>query len=275
MRRLAPLACALWALLSPAGALAEGPSIEPPADEVKALTLATAAFEYRDFEQVIQILEPWVKPPRIVDPARRKEAHRLLGISFHIRGDVPRAEEEFAQLLLADPAHKLDPFVVPPAVIETMERVRERMRPVLDELTKNQRTAPPKKLPSLALSSPIFAYAPFGLSHFLALDEPGWGAVWLGVESAGLVANITGFVLASSLPRSCTPAKTCGAGLLPSDAAAYDRATATQFIGLGVFAAAWIASGVQGHLFWNARAAQLEQRVNSNNTAGALTLPFD
>lgn len=169
-----------WALLAlPAAAEpTEGGGAEAgvPADEARALSLATSAFEYRDFKRVVEILEPWVKPPRIVDPGRRKEAHRLLGVSHHILGNKERAEEELSQLLLADPEHRLDPFVVPPAVIETFDRVRERMRPLLDDLARQNPKTPPKKLPGLALSSPLFAYAPFGLSHFLALDAPEWGA---------------------------------------------------------------------------------------------------
>jgi hypothetical protein len=190
-----------WALLA-LPAAAEPPEAAPleaaPTDEARALSLAASAFEYRDFRRVVEILEPWVKPPRIVDPGRRKEAHRLLGISHHILGNRERAEEELSQLLLADPEHKLDPFVVPPAVIETFDRVRERMRPLLDDLARQNPKAPPKKLPGLALSSPIFAYAPFGLSHFLALDAPS-GAVWLSLRWWGW-RRTSGFVLAASLP---------------------------------------------------------------------------
>jgi len=265
-----------WALLA-LPAAAEPPEAAPievaPTDEARALSLAASAFEYRDFRRVVEILEPWVKPPRIVDPGRRKEAHRLLGISHHILGNRERAEEELSQLLLADPEHKLDPFVVPPAVIETFDRVRERMRPLLDDLARQNPKAPPKKLPGLALSSPIFAYAPFGLSHFLALDAPEWGAVWLSLEVVGLAANILGFVLAASLPEPRLVREEAFND--PGDQAAYARATALQFGGAALFGAAWIASGVHGHMLWNQRAASLGSRLTPTSGAGALTLHFE
>lgn len=262
-----------WALLAlPAAAdssEAGASEAAAPTDEARALSLATSAFEYRDFKRVVEILEPWVKPPRIVDPGRRKEAHRLLGVSHHILGNKERAEEELSQLLLADPEHRLDPFVVPPAVIETFDRVRERMRPLLEDLARQNPKTTPKKLPGLALSSPLFAYAPFGLSHFLALDAPEWGAVWLSLEVVGLAGNILGFVLAASLPSPDD-------GRIDAvDAPALRRATALQFGGAALFAAAWIASGVHGHMLWNQRAAALESRLTPTPGAGALTLHFE
>lgn len=266
-----------WALLAlPAAAdssEAGASEAAAPTDEARALSLATSAFEYRDFKRVVEILEPWVKPPRIVDPGRRKEAHRLLGVSHHILGNKERAEEELSQLLLADPEHRLDPFVVPPAVIETFDRVRERMRPLLEDLARQNPKTTPKKLPGLALSSPLFAYAPFGLSHFLALDAPEWGAVWLSLEVVGLAGNILGFVLASSLPEPRLIREEPFND--PGDKAAYERATALQFGGAALFAAAWIASGVHGHMLWNQRAAALESRLTPTSGAGALTLHFE
>lgn len=268
-----------WALLAlPAAAdssEAGASEAAAPTDEARALSLATSAFEYRDFKRVVEILEPWVKPPRIVDPGRRKEAHRLLGVSHHILGNKERAEEELSQLLLADPEHRLDPFVVPPAVIETFDRVRERMRPLLEDLARQNPKTTPKKLPGLALSSPLFAYAPFGLSHFLALDAPEWGAVWLSLEVVGLAGNILGFWLAASVPRTVTANGFDSTFSDPAERPAYERAVALEIGGAALFAAAWIASGVHGHMLWNQRAAALESRLTPTPGAGALTLHFE
>jgi hypothetical protein len=220
-----------------------------PAPETaeRALALASYAFEYRDFARVVATLDPWVHPPRIADRARLAEAQRLLGISLHIQGNVEGAEAEFAAVLQVDPELRLDPFMVPPAVIDTFERLRASMRPVLDQILADRgrsRATPPAPEPPAALRlSPVFAYAPLGLSHFLALDEPAWGALWLGLQVAGLAANATGYFWGSSL--------TGADGAIGEDQQdAQSSARTLQLTGLAVFAATWLASGLHAHAHW-------------------------
>jgi len=225
------------------------PTTAAPAPETadRALALASYAFEYRDFARVVATLDPWVHPPRIADRAQLAEAQRLLGISLHIQGNVASAEAEFAAVLQVDPELRLDPFVVPPAVIDTFERLRTSMRPVLERILAERRRAgpaEPKPEPPAALRlSPVFAYAPLGLSHFLALDEPAWGALWLGLQVAGLAANATGYFWGSSL--------TGADGAIGADQQdAQTSARTLQLTGLAVFAATWLASGLHAHAHW-------------------------
>lgn len=233
---------------TPAPAIATPPPAGTDDDEARALALASYAFEYRDFARVVATLDPWVHPPRIADRARLAEAQRLLGVSLHIQGDVARAAEEFAGVLQHDPELRLDPFVVPPSVIDTFERVRTSMRPVLDRILAERRgvarvptpTPPP---PAARTLSPVFAYAPLGLSHFLALEEPGWGALWLGLQTVGLSVNVAGYWMAQSLHTS--------GGFTPVESLdAHARAEVIQLSGLAVFAAAWLASGLHAHAEW-------------------------
>jgi hypothetical protein len=222
-----------------------------PETAERALALASYAFEYRDFARVVATLDPWVHPPRIADRARLAEAQRLLGISLHIQGNVEGAEAEFAAVLQADPELRLDPFVVPPAVIDTFERMRSSMRAVLDQILadrgRTQATPPAPEPPAALRLSPVFAYAPLGLSHFLALDEPAWGALWLGLQVAGLAANATGYFWGSSLIGTD--------GQIGRDQVdAQTSARTLQLTGLAVFAATWLASGLHAHTQWpNAR----------------------
>jgi hypothetical protein len=252
------------AVLGPTVASAQAPTAPAPAPRAaatptststtaapetaeRALALASYAFEYRDFARVVATLDPWVHPPRIADRTRLAEAQRLLGISLHIQGNVEGAEAEFAAVLQADPELRLDPFVVPPAVIDTFERLRASMRPVLDQLLadrgRSRATSPEPEPPAALRLSPVFAYAPLGLSHFLALDEPAWGALWLGLQVAGLAANASGYFWGSSL--------TGADGQIGRDQQdAQTSARTLQLTGLAVFAATWLASGLHAHAQW-------------------------
>lgn len=163
--------------------------------------------------------------------------------------------------------------MVPPAVIETFDRVRERMRPLLDDLARQNPKAPPKKLPGLALSSPNLPMRLLGCGQFLALDAPEWGAVWLSLEVVGLAANILGFVLAASLPEPRLAVRE-EAFNNPGDQAAYARATALQFGGAAFLAplgspAAYtdICCGISELHPW-------DHRLTPTSGAGALTLHF-
>jgi hypothetical protein len=222
-------------------------------DEERTLAAARNAFEYRDFPKVIELLDPWVHPPRIADPARLAEAQRLLGVSLHVRGDVEAARREFEQVLRYDPGLRLDPFAVPPQVIEAFEAVRKEMKPVLDKVIEDKgRTPPGERPPEVVTTVPmIVAYAPLGLGHFLVLDEPEWGAVWLGAQLLGIGANVTGYWLGEGLVK--TDPRSGGSGIEDQDMAAHDRYEAIRIVGLAVFVSAWIASGIQGHVFLRAQ----------------------
>lgn len=250
----------LWtglALLAASGAAhgqtpaAPAASSPPPGDAGSVLTQANNAFEYRDFDAVVRLLKPWVHPPRIADPEQMKRARRLLGISLHIKGDVTGAREEFSQVLLVDPDLELDPFVVPPAVIETFEAVKRQMKAVLDPM-RDRRPPPPgggtPRVVTAEIPHPAVAYLPFGIPQFFVLDQAGWGGVWLGAQLAGLATNIAGFWLARNL-------RTDGQ-LERSDVPKFEAYNAVQFAGLGLFGAAWLGSGIQGHLAIDAQAAE-------------------
>ncbi len=161
-------------------------------DGEKAVTKARAAFEYRDFAQVITLLDPWLHPPRLVDKKLRIEAHRLLGVSLHITGKKKEARSEFARLLELDPKQELDPFVTPPSVVETFQAVREDMRPALDAI----KPPPPKVVDPpvqtvklVEVPHPAAALLPFGIPQFL-VGKAGWGALWATLQGVALVANL-------------------------------------------------------------------------------------
>jgi hypothetical protein len=212
-------------------------------DEPGALRLARAAFEYRDFARVLALLEPWLRPPRIVDRERRRDANRLVGVSAHVLGDVRRAEDAFAQALLADPSVELDPFVVPPPVIETFERVRASMGAVL-RAEPTPRGAPRA---SDGLAPRFVAWSPLGLGHFAALDAPVSGSLWLALQLGGLATNVTAFWIARGYAG---PDGYLGD---PGDRAALDRANVALGVGAAVFFVGWLGSAIHGDALWTER----------------------
>lgn len=211
-------------------AWAQGPSGQTETSTTtaeSALSVAAAAFEYRDFGRVVKALYPWVHPPRIRERTDMVEARRLLGVSYHVLGQVDLAREEFAQLILLDPGHQLDPFVVPPDVIATFQDVARRMGPPPETppptLSLSTQAAPPPRLASLL---------PLGLNHW-ALDDPVWGVLMGAGQVSGLALNMWAFTEAKNFPD-------------PSRER--DQLVAAQYIGLGILGLSYAVSVLQANL---------------------------
>jgi len=66
-------------------------------------------------------------------------ALQILGISEWHLGDRSQARSAFVSLLSLDPEHKLDPFLVPPAIVEFFEDVRRDHEPTLRPLRERRR----------------------------------------------------------------------------------------------------------------------------------------
>ncbi len=221
----------------PADAAADADADPVPTTASAAVRQARNAFEYRDFERVVKLLRPWLHPRRILDRALATEARHLLGVSQHVLGRTEEANEEFAELLLLDPRYKLDPFLVPPAVIQAFEDVRSAMQPTLDEILRAQgvepessrRPGPPNEVRAVELPPLAIAWLPGGLPQFAA-DEPGWGLLWAVLQVGFLTLNLVAFDQAGR-----------------NDGGGFDMWTSLQFVGLGGFIGTWTASGIQGY----------------------------
>ena len=230
--------------------------LTPPETAAAAVDRANNAFEYRDFERVVSLLYPWLHPRRILEPSLAIEARRLLGVSLHVVDRVEDAREEFAELLLLDPRHRLDPFLVPPAVIQTFENVRRSMRPTLDEILRERGDEPRAKptvtgppivqrieVPPLAV-----AFLPLGIPQFVA-EEPGWGLLWAVLQVGSLALNLVAYNQAGR--------EEGGFGLW----------TGLQYTGLVGLVGSWSASAVQGYIQLE---SQRDRRLN-----GPLSAPID
>lgn len=212
----------------------------------KAVVTARNAFEYRDFEAVLAALDPWVHPPRIVSPKLMTEARRLLGVSLHVLGQVPQAKEEFAQLLLLDPRHQLDPVVIPPQVIASFEEVRTEMKETLNRVLAERGEKPleeatgPTRIELRVVPPRAVAFIPFGGGQF-ATGAPALGATFAATQAIGLGLNLTGLALGFDEMRK---PKSSSDPEQAFDPAAYDRALWLTVVGASLWVASYAASAV-------------------------------
>jgi hypothetical protein len=193
------LGLAVFALMWPGAVLAQ----DEPKDAQSAVELARSAFEFRDFQKVIDVLGPWVRPMRILEHELKVEARSLLGVSLHLLGKVGDAKAEFGDLLLLEPKHKLDPFVVPPEVIATFEAVRRELKPTLDEILRERGEDPDPEppIPRVPVLHPALSILPLGIPQFV-MDQVAWGATFAILQVVGLGANIAGWATARQVdPR--------------------------------------------------------------------------
>jgi hypothetical protein len=220
---------------------------DEPKDAKSAVELARSAFEFRDFQKVIDVLGPWVRPMRILEDDLKIEARSLVGVSLHLVGNVEEAKAEFGELLLLDPRHRLDPFVVPPEVVATFEAVRRELKPTLDRILKERGEdpdpEPPVNLKVLTTPHPAIAILPFGIPQFV-MEEFGWGTAFALLETLGLGVNIASWIVSG------------GIAPLPGGepAPAKERWVAIQYTGLAVALLAYAGNVLHSFILLNGRA---------------------
>jgi len=142
VRRALALAAAVAAALPARAQQAERP--QPPEGEDAAaeqVRLAQRDFEYGDYARVSQRLSGLVEVGRFQSPELRARAYTLLGQALLLQ-NPPReveAHRAFLELLFLDPDTELDPFFVPPRVIEFFEREKKELEPQIAPLRAQRR----------------------------------------------------------------------------------------------------------------------------------------
>ncbi len=249
---------------------AVGAQAETKPDAAHAVRLAENAFQFRDFATVVATLDPWLHPPRILDRDLLITARKLMGVALAGLEREDEAKEEFGQLLLIDPEHELDPFVIPPNIIAVFQGVREEMKDTLDRLTgktEPDQVEPPVKevvrVEIVTLPPKWMMALPGGTPQF-TLEQFGWGTLWLSVQVIGLVMNIVAY-------RALAPVGT------PTESGRFYSLTAVQYSGLALFLGGWTASAIQGFsTYADTEAALLEPRPapEAPPVGGQLTFSF-
>jgi len=166
------------------------------------------------------------------------EAWRILGLAEFQLGDQPAARDAFIHILSINPDYALDPFLVPPNIVEFFDRVRRDAEPQLQPLRERQRqlkeqerlaeearrkllaeeqarAGPPAKLVIVQERVYIINFLPFGAGQFqngdrtkgtvLAVSQVLFGVVNLGAIFAhNAIAQDPSRRCSVSTPTNCS-----------------------------------------------------------------------
>lgn len=157
------------------------------------------------------------------------EAYRILGIAEYNLGDQDQSRSAFVNLLARDPDYALDPFLVPPAIVEFFDRVKRENEPSLGPLRARKREAkeqerlaeearrkllaeeqaragPPTKIIRVQERLYIINWMPLGAGQFQN-GQPSKGTAIAAGQVAAALVNISAILLHNQIAtdrlRSC------------------------------------------------------------------------
>lgn len=193
-------------------------------------------------------------PGLLADEREQLEVHRMLGICHALVDTADNKREaarEFSSLLSIDPDFQLDPFEVPPNVVEIFEAQKTAMKARLDEIRKArakeddfdggilvERTTQVRTTPF-----PV-VFVPFGLGQ-LANGDLGKGAAFGVLQGVGLIANVVGYWGSVAVQAS----EKDGSGYTADEANLETAFIATELVGLGLMVVGYV--GSVGDAWWN------------------------
>jgi hypothetical protein len=227
------------------------------------------------------------------------EAYRMLGIAEFQLGDRLAARSAFVSLLSIDPDYALDPFLVPPPIVEFFDGVKREHEPALAplrerrrELREQQRLAeearrrllaeeqarmgPPTKIIRVEDRVYLLNWMPLGAGQFQNGDR----AKGTGLAAAQLVlgiVNVAAIVfhnqIADDRARTCISGQP-GCSRPPysdSDRTLLDRVAAVKYVSAGLF---W---GIYAFGVWDAHqhyVPRIELEITPRLPGGAVTLEW-
>ncbi len=252
----------LLALLLGAGpALAQprtAPAVHPD------LRRASARFEFGAWAEAAGIVQQYLAAHPTPPEQEAVLAYRILGISEWHLGDRAHARAAFVALLSEDPDFKLDPFLVPPPIVEFLEEVRREHEPTLGPLREQKRmlreqerladearrrllaeerarTGPPSKVVRVQERVYALNWLPFGAGQFQN-GQAGKGTAFAAGELALGAINIAAIVVHDQIIND--PANRCGPSEAGCESSGY-KSTARRQLRL-VDAVKYTSAG----LFW-------------------------
>jgi len=192
------------------------------------------------------------------------EAWRILGLAEYQLGNKGAARAAFVQLLSIDPDQVLDPFLVPPPVVEFFDKVRAEAEPELAPLREQKkqlkeqerlaeearrrllaeeqiRSGPPSKILVVQEHIYMLNFLPFGVGQFqngdttkgiiIAVSQVVLGAVNLG-------AIFAHNAIAQDPSRRCsvsTPTNCSNPPIPDSDRALLQNIDVVKYVSAGLF----------------------------------------
>jgi hypothetical protein len=196
------------------------------------LKRAKDRFEFGAYADAAGALRQLLGGDPDLSDAEAVDAYRMLGIAEYHLGDLPQARAAFVNLLSHDPEYALDPFLVPPPIVEFFDRVKKEHEPALaplrerrralreqqrlaDEakrrlLTEEQaRTGPPTKIVRVQERLYLFNWMPLGAGQFQNGDRAKGTAIAAGQVALGAI-NIASIIVHNNLAQD--PSRSCISG---------------------------------------------------------------
>ena len=193
------------------------------------LKRARDRFEFGAYAEAAGSLRQLLAGDPDLTEAEFVDAYRVLGISEYHLGDLAQARSAFVNLLSHDPDFSLDPFLVPPAIVEFFDRVKKEHEPALGPLRERKRAlqaeqrladeakrrllaedlarhGPPARIVRVERHHYFFNWLPLGAGQFQNGHKSKGTAIAAGQVLLG-AANITAFLLhnriAQDRQRNC------------------------------------------------------------------------
>jgi hypothetical protein len=197
-------------------------------------------FAYRDCAGAVSVLGDLAVPGQLDDENDQLQVHRMLGICHALADQRRDAAREFSSLLSIDPDFELDPFEVPPPVVEIFDAQRVAMKVRLAEIRKARERAREdgvgdeggvlvERVTTVRTTPWAAALLPFGLAQ-LANGEPVKAAIFGAAQGIGLLGNVVGFWGSLAVQQGYRD------GYTKDEALAENAFWYGQFVGAGLFA---------------------------------------
>lgn len=226
-------------------------------------------------------------------------ALQILGISEWHLGDRAQARQAFVSLLSVDPEYKLDPFLVPPAIVEFFEEVKREHEPTLRPLRERRRvlkeqerlaeearrrlfaeerarSGPATKIIKVQERSYILNWMPLGAGQF----QNGHRAKGTAIAAAELVlgaVNIGAILvhnqLVDSADNRCVPSQAgCRDGYTRTARAQIEVVDAVKYASAALFWAVYGWGVYDAHRYYVPR---VETEISPKEGAATISLRWD
>ena len=224
------------------------PPSNDPADVEAELRRAKNEYAYGNYEQAAEMLRSLLYPIRLSNDEQVIETRKYLALSYYLLGKFVAASEEFGKLLYLSPDFQLDPYTVPPPIIELLELVRTQRKPELDAIRQRKtderaHTAAQQGFvrhveQTMYERSEIGTLLPFGVGQFQNGDY-GWGTLFAVGEVALVGINIACYLVASSYGPTYSTTH---------QRSVVDALTVGQYASLALFGITWSLGVYQARL---------------------------
>jgi hypothetical protein len=263
------------------------------------LKRAKDRFEFGAFAEAAGTLRQLLSGTPHLTDAEAVDAYRMLGIAEYQLGDKLGARAAFVNLLSFEPDYALDPFLVPPAIVDFFDGVKKEheaaLAPLRDrrrELREQQRlaedakrrllaeeqirTGPPGKIVRVEERVYLFNWMPLGAGQFQNGDRAKGTAIAAGQLVLGLV-NVSAIVFHNQIAEDRT--RTCISGqpgcsrppYSDSDRTLLGRIDAVKYVSAGLF---W---ALYGYGVWDAHrnyVPRLETEITPSRPGGTVKLEW-